>query len=371
MQAGSFTVTLNVDTPRSVLETIGNFGHIYTFDAQQIRHGLSDATMISLARWGGPVRIRPTTREVGGANMIVWLSDEDGKGVLLETTLGSGAGQAFAVYVNALIPGRVTAIHIGTLTAVAGTTKTIYPIGMSARAVMDDLCRIFSAEYRVNKDWTIDTAPVGSTAMFVQTPTAAAIRRSSGRDLGITGISVTQLDVSIDAEEYFVRAMVHDGTGAYTSVGTGATYFDGFGNALLMNKLFEQPNLPTAEAAALATTLSTNGAVLRNAVTLTTDEFDIDRDVKVGDWIWVYDEDGAIKDTTNQIRYRGSFIYPMKLRVLGITWPIERGMSVWFRPSKAVVTGADWVDLTNFVEFEPPGASFEVGAPVRALLTKP
>jgi hypothetical protein len=48
--------------------------------------------------------------------------------------------------------------------------------------------------------------------------------------------------------------------------------------------------------------------------------------------------------------------------VLAVTWAIERGMGVWYRSVDAVYT-----NLTDYVSWDPPGASFEVGAPVRSL----
>ena len=84
--------------------------------------------------------------------------------------------------------------------------------------------------------------------------------------------------------------------------------------------------------------------------------------IVVGDMIYVFDADGSLVDSANQVRYRGGFIYPIKQRVYATTWPIERGMGVWYRSK----VGA-WTDLTNYVEFEEPGVSLEVGAAIRPL----
>jgi hypothetical protein len=365
MGAGQWSIALDPATNKVTRDLLDYFGHIYIFDTP-MRSGLNDATMIASSRWGGILRRRQTPWAMSGVNMIAWLGDEDGKGPIIEVAgVGSvGTPAAFSAYMTAIL-AQCPAVTAGTATAVAGTHDPAY-IWVTCRQALDNVCAIFNAEYRVNKDATIDTAPVGSSGMFKQTPTAVAMRRSSGRDLSVVGLSLTQLDVEIDAEEYIARQIVRDSTGVNTAAAGSATpYKDLHGNLIKMTKLTISTLTNNASAATLAANLVAAGQVLRNAVTITTDEFDIDRDVIVGDWIWVYDADGSMVDTTNPIRYRGSTIYPLKLRVLAITWPIERGMGVWYRDRNGV-----WTDLTNYVLFEAPGAHFEVGVAVRAQLTR-
>jgi hypothetical protein len=541
MAAGQWTLGLDPATPYATRQLLDFFGHVYVFDSP-MRTGLSDATMIAASRWGGVVRTHPTPFALGGANMITWLGDEDGKGPIWETAK-TGTTATFATFIGLLLPTSVTS---GTLGAVAGTRTATYQ-WVTPRAAIDNVCALFGAEYRVNKDATFDAAAINTGVIFKTTPTAVAYKKSSGRDQSITGISVTQLDVLADVEEYFTRSLVQDATGAWTgdssggivfrsigtdsdgtlnawtqvagvwtiasnlvsspttasalivagssawrdltywlrfkwttgtapnavihcdgtvanfiigqltsttlslqkmvgsvltsvataalspvngtfywfkitAVGTGyevdiysdvsghassllatcngvvadagvqsgmigirtavgvtvstthggafinvvtvatpTNYKDLLGNTLQMTKPTISTITSAANAAGLAASIiATTG--LRQEITLSTDEYDIDRDVVVGDWIWVYDADGGLVDTTNPVRYRGSIIYPAKVRVLAITWPIERGMSVWYRDKAGV-----WTNLTNYVEFEAPGATFEVGAPIRAL----
>jgi hypothetical protein len=321
---------------------------------------MSDASMIATSRWGGILRAKPTPWDLRGVNMIAWLGDEDGKGEIYEAAIVS-AVKTFAQTIANLITGVYGSVVVG-LIAAGGPTKTTSYQWVTVRAAVDNACSLFGMEYRVNKDATID---LGTPTFlgFKVTPTAVAMRRSSGRDLNITGIPTTQLDVSVDVEEYIDRAIVHDATGAYTgATGAATPYLDLYGNTVIIKKIFEEPTTPAAEAASQAAILVAANEVLRKAISLSTDEFDIDRDVVVGDNIYVYDQDGSMVDLTNQVRYRGSFIYPITLRVMAITWPIERGMSVWYRSGAGV-----WTDLTNYIAWEPPGATFEVGAPVRAL----
>lgn len=383
MAAGQWSLALDPGIPKATRDILGTgaldgtgyFGHIFIFDSP-VRIGLADSTMISLSRWGGIVRRRQTPWSVSGTNMICWLGDEDGKGPFIFTKIGSGGPSTLAGYIGALIgPAKpCPAVTYGNVVAGGPTHQPLYggtSVGdtpITVRQAIDNLMLIYGAEYRVNKDASIDVQLIGASPSitprwFNQTPTAVAMRRSSGRDASIVGISTTQLDVSIDAEEYVIRALLKDAGGNFTSgIGTVTPYKDLQGNLVQMTKFFDSPLTPNAVAAATAASLVSAGQVLRNGVTLGSDQFDIPRDVIVGDYIWVYDASGSLVDTANQIRYRGSFIYPMKLRVLAMTWPIERGMSVWYRDQAGI-----WTDLTNYVLYEQPGVSFEVGAPIRAL----
>ncbi len=362
MAVGSWGLKLKPATPFAIRSLLDYYGHVYVFDTPQ-RPGTADAIMISSSRWGGVVRIRATPWDLGGGGMVSWLGDEDGNGPILEAAV-TKAASTFATWAPSLLPVAVTA---GTIQAGGTTVATTYG-GVTAgqtpitpRVALDNLCGITGFEYRVNKNFTLD-AGTGS-ALFKTTPTAVAMWRSSGRDLTIVGLPVTQFDVSIDAEQYITRALVHDATGAYTgATGSVTPYKDGLGNLLKMTKVIESAQTPTANAAALAANLVAAQQVLRNAVTLASNQFDIRRDVEVGDMINAYDVDGTMVDTTNPVRYRGSLIYPMKLRVMAMTWPFERGLGVWYRDRNGV-----WTDLTNYIVWENPGVTFEVGAPVRPL----
>lgn len=359
MAAGDWNVALSPDTPLATRNLCDYFGHVFTFDAPP-PPGLSDATMIALARWGGVVRIKKTAYDIGGANMITWLGDEDGKGPIIETAVTLAANNLLQ-WLTALVP---VGVHIGTIAAI-GSLSSSYQ-WVTPRQAIDNVIQILGAEYRVNKDGTID-ADVATT-LFRSSPTAIATRRSSGEgDPALAAISTTKLDVSIDAEEYITRQLVQDSGGAWTGAnGSAVPYKDLFGNTLKMTKATVSSLTPNSGAAALAANLVSAGQSLRQAVDLESNEYDIDRDVAVGDWIWVYAPEKNLLDTTNQVQYRGETIFPTKVRVLSMTWPIERGMAVWYRDLSGV-----WTDLTSFVVFEQPGVTFEVGAVHRQLLTKP
>jgi hypothetical protein len=361
MKAGSFSFSLVPETPQAIRNLIDFYGHIYIFDAQ-MRPGIGDAAMIAASRWAGVVRRRQTPWDVAGVNMIFWLGNEDGVGAILEALVGPGPN-TFTAYVTSML-AQCPAVTAGTVVA-GGANVTVSYQWITPRAMLDHLVSLYGYEYRVNKDGTLDAGTAAS--LFVTTPTAIVERLSSGRDLNVTGIHVTDLGIEIDAETYITRALVQDATNAWTgSTGTATPYKDLHGNLIKMTRATVSALTPNANAAALAASLVAAGEVLHQEIALTSDEYMIPRDVKAGDYINVYDPDSNLVDTTNPVRYRGEVLYPVKVRVVAVTWPIERGMGVWYRSVAGV-----WTDLTPYILWEDPGATLEIGASTRSLLTTP
>jgi hypothetical protein len=81
--------------------------------------------------------------------------------------------------------------------------------------------------------------------------------------------------------------------------------------------------------------------------------------IRPGDNVYLYDIDSGLYDTANQIVYRGETIFPVKHRVLSMTWAIENGYGVYIRSNAATPA---YYDLTPYVDWEQPGATLEVGS---------
>lgn len=364
MQAGSWTLNLDPDIPKELRSQLTDWGHVYVYDGELVRPGLGDAAMIAMARWGGILRGRPNRFAITGVNMIAHLGDEDGKGSIVESKIGgAGTPSLLSTYVGALVgPGKpCIAVNPGTVTAGGATHDPGYQ-WLTVRAAFDSMMEIWGAEYLVRKDCTVDVALIGSSAIFQQVPTAIAVRRSSGKDNTLTGLRVTQLEVESDSDDYITRAIVVDSVGGHHGAnGAASPFTDLFGNALKIAAIIDSSNTPAASANGVAARLVAARQVAHTQVTLQSDDYDIPKDVIAGDWIWVYDASGDLVDIANQVWYRGRF-YPVKLRVMAITWPVESGMSVWYRDN-----AGGWLDLTRYVLKEPPGVTFEVGSMLRRL----
>lgn len=363
MGPGSWSVKLNEHTPRHVRDILDYFGHIVICPGHVDPSAIGDAATLDAARYTGIVRRKPSTTELGGVGLVAWLGDEDGKGAVLESRVEYAAG-SFATWVGAIRPSSLAA---GTVTDPGGTLTWSTQF-MSRRAALDYVCDYFGAEYRIRPDGTLDAGP--ASALFATaTPTAIVTAFSGGIDMNITGLHATALGRSEDVEDYTTRVVLL-GTGngrenvlvgtADISPATG--YKDLLGNAAVLTRMIDAPNVQAGNESSIATVQLGRFTSARQAVTLSSDRYDIGHDVQAGDQIYVYDSDAGLVDQANQIYYRGQLLFPVKLRVQGYTWPVERGMGVYYRDKNGVYT-----DLTDWVEWESPGSSIDMGASARTL----
>jgi hypothetical protein len=100
----------------------------------------------------------------------------------------------------------------------------------------------------------------------------------------------------------------------------------------------------------------------RHALTLTTDDYDVSGAFAVGDWAWIWDPDAGLVDPENEIVFRGERINPIRLRMVGASWPVRRGMTVAYRAQDG-----SWLDLTPYVVWEGGETTVTVGDLLRAL----
>lgn len=127
-------------------------------------------------------------------------------------------------------------------------------------------------------------------------------------------------------------------------------------------RLASSPADAQTNADVLAAALTTKYNSAQRSVTLTSATHTVRRNVEAGDYVWVFDLLNGVVDPANQIQFRGELIAPLKMRVLSLSWPIQRGMGVYARRSGATPV---YTDLTDFVEFESDEVSWELGTAVR------
>lgn len=87
---------------------------------------------------------------------------------------------------------------------------------------------------------------------------------------------------------------------------------------------------------------------------------------KVGEYILAYDREAGLYDLGKETRYRGDVVYPQKLRLVGHSWPIEKGMGVYYRDKNGQI-----LDLSEWVVWERGDSTLEVGAYARSLVSAP
>jgi len=366
---GSWEIKLLPQTPRDVLDALDYFGHVAIVPGRLNPAQYGDNLLArDVARYVGVLRTKTIGDDgrtnapqddlsVGGVGMAFWLGDEDGKGSVYENAV-EPASASFADAVTMLLPasGAVTA---GTLYSVTGQ-YTGHHQYESPRSAITYVCDTMSTtsvpvSWRVNGNGTLDAGP--DSSLFVTTPTCVITTKDAGEDMAMRALPGS-VDVTRDVEDYSTRVvLLAEGEG--TSIATGAadispatSYKDIHGNALTLTRLVSESDTATANAETRAQLALSQFTSTRNALQLSTSDYDVHGTFQVGDRVWVYDPDSGLIDTTTEITFRGQRINPIKLQVTETQWAVTDQNTVAYRTAAGV-----WVDLTQYVEWETDSTS--------------
>lgn len=364
---GSWEVKLLPGTPRDVLDALDYFGHVAIIPGRLDPAQYGD-NLLTTARYVGVLRTRTIGDDgrtnapqddlsIGGVGMAFWLGDEDDKGDVYENAV-EPASASFATAINMLLPasGAVTA---GTIYSVAGTYTGRHQYETPRKAI-SYVCDTMSTtsvpvSWRVNGNGTLDAGP--DSDLFVTNPTCVIMATGTGEDMALRALPGS-MDVTRDVEDYSTRVvLLAEGEGS--SIATGSAdispatlYKDIHGGALKLTRLVSESDTATANASVRAQLALSQFTSTRNALTLSTADYDVHGSFVVGDRVWVYDPDSGLVDTSTEITFRGLRINPIKLQVTETQWAITDQYTVAYRSG----AGA-WVDLTQYVEWETDDTS--------------
>jgi len=237
-------------------------------------------------------------------------------------------------------------------------------------------------EFRVNYNGTLDAGP--REDIFVghgdNDPTAIIVRDSSGEDPAIIGLNPDALTTSFEAEdwvagvEYLTDAGV-DGKkiDSVERFLTDIPYYDLFGNPLERVTYVTETEMNSSMAGKRAEAFLDEFTRIKKQLSLSLEYYDIKGDFEVGDNIWVYDPEVGFVDTLTkaiadgrtkpyEAIWQGQIINPEKIRIVGITFPIEEGFGVYLRKVVSVSPyKVKYIDLTDYVQFESGNTSLEIG----------
>lgn len=371
MGPGSWGVALKEETPREILDKVGYFGHVAMVPGRLNPVEYGD-TLLTMARYVGVVTKRETDKaaKISGQGMAVWLGDSDDKGEVLETAVVITA-QSFPNAVRAILTGS-TAVIEGTFHAGVAGTYTGRHQWQSRRKAIDYIAQTMGGEWRVNGDATLDVGP--SSALFPATPSCVILRTGSvGRDLDLTGLP-GDMALARDVEDFTTRVvLLAEGEGDAVATGSANIisnpYLDIRGNAVKRTRLISESATSTGNAAARAQLQLNRFSGTRNALRLSATDYelrttsdDVRGSVEPGDWVWVWDPDADLFDTSVEIMFRGERLNPIKLRVVDTSWPVSKGMTVAYRHQDGT-----WYDLTPYVQWETGATTVGVGELNRSL----
>lgn len=395
MAAGSFTLDLDPGTPERIKGLSDEaFMQVVVTGCRVDADALSVADLLGLARYSGVYRKRSRDRcRWEGAGLAVMLGDEDGKGNTYTGPLTPAArplydgGTNTSVIRNNVLRaggGGVNGLSAGTIPSASTPTKEInIEAGDSPRDVLDFACDVFTTsgsnpyEWRINPDGTLDVNVRNTLFPTTATPTCLATRDTFA--LGVQSSSVDLLPVTrfeqVDDWEDWSSEVVAVGPtvtvfgSEYTFSGTATIgsnpYDDVAGGELDMRRVVTvNKSTSNSQNASIATRKLGRFDDVDRRPSLSTDLFDPGDVCRPGDSIWLFDADTACYSLSTQVDGGAGLVFPLAVRVQGMSWPIRDGMGVY-----AVVGGSSGTatDLSDWVVFDEGDARLDLGEPRRQL----
>lgn len=216
-----------------------------------------------------------------------------------------------------------------------------------------------NVSFRVNNDGSLDAGL--ESDLFNTDPSCIIVRReaSPGEDMSYKAIPGT-IDLQQDMEDFATRAIIlgaSDGASFSTgeadigSVSPGTNiYKDLQGHPLRITRVVSESTVAEENADTRASLALRDVILPHRALTLSTDDYDINGSFETGDYIYVYDPDAGLVDINKEVYIRGTRINPVSLQVTEVEWPVTSDYSVGYRTGEGV-----WYDLTDYVEFDAIG----------------
>ena len=297
---------------------------------------------------------------------------------LAETLFNStvSSGKPFGIFRNEL--GSTQAITQGTIHEPASTYIGSHFV-QTALGALKEVSEFLNIEYKINANGTIDAGPSANLFAGVNTnPSTIVVKTGYGEDPEFQGVVPQGLRTEFDATDFVSRVDFVGEVGyfdAATDVAGEANiasnpYKDLHGNALTRVALIQEPEVATDQLNSRAQLMLTELSRVKKVLNLDLEQYEVSGDMKTGDFIFAFDPDIGFVDTSSEataesrnlyeVTFRGQVITPIKVRVIGLTFPITNGMGVYFRDKDG-----NYTDLTQYVQFESGSAQVELGDVIR------
>jgi len=244
----------------------------------------------------------------------------------------------------------------------------------SAYKSLKTICTTLDAEFKMQNDGTIDVGP--RTSLFTghedSEPTGMIVRRLSGLDAGVKGYSGADLKTEFNAEDFVSRVeLIASNYGKEINLGQADEkdnpYKDLHGNELERIQILSENEVPDSMRNIRAEAYLNEYNKVQRTLSVGLEDYDLSGDIGVGDVIFVFDPEVGFEDTQDEatlenrdrheIAYQGQILNPIKIRVMGLSFPISDSMGVFYRNSEGAYT-----DLTDYVSFESGVTQVEVGS---------
>ena len=401
MGAGNFGVTFIQDqTPSEVINKIKEWGHIVVTPQEMNPALYDDASMLASARYTGII-LAKTLEEgivtVSGQGLQLYLGDDRGKGMVIAENKNIGKKRSYnnlplsSVLFQSSTPygimrnesGNLQAITQGTIYDGSETYKGDHFVETALHA-LKFICEDLGYEYRINPDATLDAGAPENLFVGVNTdPTTVVVKTGYGDDPTYTGLSPTGARTEFDARDYVTKVDFIAEVGAFSeptdfegeaSLSSGdIPYYDLQGNKLSRTGLVTVPDMDSLRLDSQAEVMLNELSRVKKVLNLDLEQYEVTGDLKVGDFVFAFDPVLGFNDDATQaaaesrdiyeVAFRGQQINPIKVRVVGLSYPIQTGMGVYFRSFDGATV--EYTDLTPYVSFEEGDTQVELGDVLR------
>jgi hypothetical protein len=371
---GDWSVTLSEGTPDDILEALKDhmMGTLYITPS---RIDPKKVHPKEVARYAGIYRKREFTddrRTLSGCSLLLLLGDAQGKGSGVDLTPIDLTGESFVDALTAAIAD--TDIQVGTIVPEIGGLPSGNFLLQDARHKVEEITKQFGAEYRITPKAELDAGSPASLWPTFNDPVVFIKRGAKGVDPDWKPLPIASSAMGEDVINFATQKIIaadQDGTPVIQGQATISSSKRGPNGTLLeITSVSADSQVGQAAADSRAAALLALENAPRKTVSLSTDEFDIDGTVVVGDTVSVWNPEVGFFDIDNHIIVQGEHYFPLNLRVFGATWPITEGMGVYLRPPTA--SGDDNIfDLSPYLVPESGSTDLEVGAAARRLVPPP
>ena len=401
MGAGNFGVSFLQDqTPSEIIDAIQEWGHIVITPQEMNPDLYDDSAMLASARYTGIVLSKSLEEgvvQVSGKGLQLYLGDDRGKGMVIAENKNLGKARTYtnlplsSVLFQSSTPygvmrneaGNLQAITQGTIYDGSSTYSGTHFVETSLHA-LKHICEDLGYEFRVNQDATIDAGPAANLFTGVNSdPTTVVVKTGYGDDPTYQGLSPTGARTEFDAADYVTKVDFIAEIGAFndptdfegeaSKTSGEIPYYDIHGNKLSRTGLVSVPDMDSDKLDEQAGLMLTELSKIKKVLNLDLEQYEVTGDLKVGDFIFAFDpfigfadnatDAAAESRSMHEISFRGQQINPIKVRVVGLSFPISTGMGVYYR--KFDGTTVTYTDLTPYVSFESGDTQVELGDVLR------
>lgn len=378
---GAWDLDLLPTIPRETLDALKFFGHVAIIPGRVDPATYGDSLLApGVARYVGVLRGNSLADDartnapndnikISGVGMAFWLGDEDNKGSVIENNTIFASGSTFPNVIRGLLPAS-GAVTEGTLHSVPGTYSGAHQWQSPAQAIQY-VCDTMSTPsnpvfWRVNSNATLDAGLAAD--LFVTTPQCAIVARNGGEDMTLRGVPGS-MNLTADMKDFTTRVvLLAEGDGA--SIATGAAdinpgdnpYRDLHGNPVKLTRMVSESDTSATNASVRAQLALSQFEGPNQDLQLGIQDYDVDGVFALGDYIYAYDPDKGLVNTSQEILFRGQRLNPITLQVVGIQWPVTADYTVAYRAADGT-----WVDLTDHIEITDAGTYVTVGDFARQL----